>query len=287
MRGVWMKIYISIDLEGLPGISSLLQVAPGLSLYNDAREIMTWVVNVLAKELRKGGADEITVADSHGYMANIRYLDIEERVKFIQGYPRPFSMVIGLEKGYDGVMFVGYHAAAGTREGFLDHTYSSRVIYKVYVNEVQASEYLLNALYAGQYGVPVILVAGDERLREEVERFTPHAVFIGLKKGLGRIAAEYYSKDVIEKELREGVKEALRRLKEGELKPLKFDHYDLKIELREAIYADMAQIIPGMRRVDAYTLEYKAKDAKEALGIVELIAWVGNAGAYLVQSMYR
>ncbi len=282
-----MKIYVSIDLEGLPGISSLSQVAPGLPLYKDARDVMTWITKLVSREFIKNGADEVAIADSHAFMANVRYLDIGGKVKFIQGYPRPFSMVIGIENGYDAAAFIGYHAAAGTKEGFLDHTYSSRTIYRVFVNGIQASEYLLNALYAGHFRVPVALVAGDEALRKEVERFTPWAVFIGLKKGLARIAAEYYSKDVIEKLIEKGVEEAVKKIKDGEPKPLKFDKYNIKIELREATYADMVQIVPKARRVDAYTIEYEASDAKEALAFVELVAWIGSAGAYLVQSMYR
>ena len=281
-----LKVYISIDLEGLPGISTLSQVAPGLPLYSDAREIMTWVAKLFAEELLKDGVEEVAIADSHAFMANVKYMDIDGNVKFIQGYPRPFSMVIGAE-GYDLAMFVGYHSAAGTKEGFLDHTYSSRTIYRVYVNGVQASEFLLNALYLGELGIPVGLVAGDARLEPEVRQHAPWAVFVELKKGLARVASEYYSRNVIEERVRNGVKEALKRAKEGSLRPLTFDRYDLRVELREAVYADMAQIIPGARRVDAYTIEYSAKSAKEALAVVELIAWIGSAGAYLIQSMYR
>ena len=280
-----MKVYISIDLEGLPGISSLSQVAPGLPLYEDARNIMTWIVNVASKELKDNGVNEITVADSHAFMNNIKYLDVEEDIKLIQGYPRPFSMVIGLEEGYDAVMFLGYHAAAGTPGGFLDHTYSSRTIYRLYVNDVQASEYLLNALYAGELGIPVALVAGDERLEEQVKKYTPEAIFIPLKKGYARIAAEYMTKKVIEKELRNGIKKAVKKMKEGSLKPLTFNKYEIKIELREAVYADMVQIVPGVKRLDAYTIEYVAKSAKEALAFTELVAWIGSAGAYMIRSM--
>jgi len=280
-----MKVYISIDLEGLPGISSLSQVAPGLPLYEDARNIMTWIVNVASKELKENGVNEITVADSHAFMNNIKYLDVEEDIKLIQGYPRPFSMVIGLEESYDAVMFLGYHAAAGTLGGFLDHTYSSRTIYRLYVNNIQASEYLLNALYAGELGIPVALVAGDERLEDQVKKYTPEAVFVPLNKGHARIAAEYMTKKIAEEKLKNGIKEAVKKIKERSLKPLTFDKYDIKIELREAVYADMVQIVPGTKRLDAYTVEYKAKSAKEALAFTELVAWIGSAGTYMIRSM--
>ncbi|MET1101630.1 MAG: M55 family metallopeptidase [Pyrodictiaceae archaeon] len=282
-----MKAYVSIDLEGLPGVSSLMQVAPSLPLYSDARRVMTWAANTVSKLLKENGFDRIVVADSHAYMANISYMDINVPIELIQGYPRPYSMVIGIEEGFDAAFFIGYHAAAGTLRGFLDHTYSSRVLYRVFVDGKQASEYLLNAYYAGYYGVPVALVAGDDHLRIEVEEYTPWAVFVPLKKGLSRISARYPSLGEAEKLLAEGVKEAARRLKNGELKPLKPKPLNIKVELREVIYADMAQLIPGSRRLDAYTIEYDAKNPIDALGFIELVAWVGLAGHMLVQSMYK
>lgn len=278
-----MKAYVSIDLEGLPGISGISQVVPKNSLYNDARRIMTWMTNVVSRQLLREGFEHVTVADSHGYMGNIDYMEVGEKVELIQGYPRPYSMMIGVDEGYDAILMIGYHTRAGTVKGFLDHTYSSTTIHRVYVNGVPASEYYLNTLYAGYYGVPVILVAGDEYLKEEVERHTPWAVFVPLKKGYSRLSAKYPSRDIVEKKLAEGIKEATRRLKQGEAKPLKLGETSLRIELKNTLFADMAQLIPGIRRVDAYTLEYKAKNPVEAISIVEIIAWIGLAGYSILE----
>jgi D-amino peptidase len=247
---------------------------------------MTWIVNIVGEELRRLGVEEVTVADSHAYMGNIEYMGVEAPVRLLQGYPRPYSMVLGLEEGYDAAMFIGYHAAAGTLGGFLDHTYSSRVIYRIHVNGVQASEYLLNAMYAGEHNVPVILVAGDEALKVQVEKHTPWAVFLPLKRGRARLAAEYESKTVIEQKLRRAVHEALSRLERGEAKPLKPpERLKVRVELREAIYADMVSVLPCIRRLDAYTVEFEAQTAKEALGLVEAIAWIGYAGACMIERM--
>lgn len=278
-----MKAYVSIDLEGLPGISGISQVAPKASLYSDARKVMTWITNVVSRQLLREGFEYVTVADSHGYMGNIDYMEVTEKVELIQGYPRPYSMMIGIDEGYDAALMIGYHARAGTVKGFLDHTYSSATIHRIYVNGVAASEYYLNTLYAGYYNVPVILVAGDEHLREEVEKHTPWAVFVPLKKGYSRLSAKYPSRDIIEKKLAEGIREASRRLKRGEAKPLKLGELTLRIELKNPLFVDMAQLIPGIKRIDAYTLEYKARDPVEAMSIVEIIAWIGLAGSSILE----
>ena len=278
-----MKAYVSVDLEGLPGISTVSQIAPRYVLYKDARRIMTWITNIVSRQLLHEGFEHVTIADSHGYMGNIDYMEVTEKVELIQGYPRPYSMMIGVDEGYDAVLMIGYHARAGTLKGFLDHTYSSTTIHRIYINNVAVSEYYLNTLYAGHYGVPVILVAGDEHLREEVEKHTPWAIFIPLKKGYSRLSAKYSSRDIIEKKLAEGIREACRRLKRGEAKPLKLGELTLKIELKNPLFADMAQLIPGVKRIDAYTLEYKAKDPVEAMSIVEIIAWIGLAGYSILE----
>ncbi len=282
-----MKAYISIDLEGLPGISSLSQVSPGLSLYPDARKIMTWMARVFSKALLENGFEEVVISDSHGFMANIDYMEVDGRVSLIQGYPRPYSMVLGVEET-DAALFVGYHPAAGTIRGFLDHTYSSKSIQRVYINGEAASEFYLNALYAGSYNIPIILVAGDSSLEKEVERLSPETVFVELKRGLSRNSAYYPSKTILEEKVFSAVKEAVKKYREGAISPVKLDApINVKVELRGTTYADMAELIPGAKRVDAYTLYYEAKDGVDVLKFIELVAWIGAGASYLIQAIYK
>ncbi len=285
VEGKRYTIYLSVDLEGLPGISGLSQVAPGYSLYNDAREIMTWAVNVFSDAFLSNGATEVLVADSHGYMNNLEYMKLIEGTRILQGYPRPYSMVLGVEEA-DAAAFVGYHSAAGTLGGFLDHTYSSRTIYRVFLNGRHTSEFLLNALYAGENGVPIILVAGDEALEREVKELAPWIVFVPLKKGVARLSAWYEDRPRVESRIWKSVQEAMERLERGEARLLTIESpLNLRIELRDALYADMAQLIPGARRVSAYTIEYTADKPSEALAFVELVAWIGGSANALVQGM--
>ena len=279
-----MKAYVSIDLEGLPGISSISQVAPRYPLYQDAREIMTRVARVVAESLLKNGFREVVIADSHGFMANIIPWKMPRRVKLLQGYPRPYSMVIGLEKGFEAAIFIGYHAAAGTVNAFLDHTYSSSVIHRIWVNDVLASEYYVNALYASYYNVPLILVAGDKHLEPDVRKHTPWAVFITLKEGVSRTSAIYDSIEEIEEELKKAIREACDKLRRKQMKTMDLpDKYILRIELKNQVYADMLHVVPGIKRIDAYTIEYEAKTPVEVLGIIEAAAWIGAGGAYILE----
>ncbi len=270
------KAYISIDIEGLPGIASTTMLIPGNTQYSRGSKIMTIIGVETAKQLLSNGFEYVVLADSHGYMTNIDYLEIPRNVSLIQGFPRPISMLTGLDGSYDAALFIGYHAAASTPHGFLSHTMSGRVFAEVRINDRRASEYLLNALVAGEMGVPVILVAGDKHLEEEVREYTPWAVFVPFKRGITRYAAEYPSLEDVLDRLRRGVQVAVNRLKRGEPKPLFLEKpYRVEVVVREELIADLLETMEPYRRVDAYRLVFEANSAEKALRIIELSAFIG------------
>jgi len=203
-------------------------------------------VDSVAEELYKCGFEHVVIADSHGYVTNVIYAELKTSAWLLQGFPRPFSMVHGLEKGrYDAAFFIGYHAPAGLSEAYLSHTMSSSTIQRVYVNGELASEYYLNALYAGEYDVPVVMVAGDEALREHVEKHTPWAVFVPLKKGVAWSASLNPPLHEVVQKLREGVREAWSVLKSGKACPLKLANgAEVLIEVKREIVAELASLIP-------------------------------------------
>ncbi len=268
-----MKAFISIDIEGLPGISSTTMLGPKLSQFQLGSKIMTIIAKKAAEKLLRLGFDRVIIADSHGAMTNINYLEMPEKTTLIQGYPRPYSMLAGLDRDTDAAFFIGYHAAAGTKHGVLDHTMSGRSFAMIKVNGRRASEYLLNALYAGEYNVPVVLVAGDETLREEIETYTPWAVFVPFKKGYSRYAGGFDSMPEVLARLEEGLEKAAETIKEGRAKPLKLSRpYRVEVIVRDPLIADVAEQLPFITRRDAYTLEFSVDNGIDLVGIIEVLA---------------
>ncbi len=268
-----MKAFISIDLEGMPFV-----VIPGHlglkgSLYKEAREIATNVTLPVAEELHNNGFEEVVIADSHGPMVNLLVDNLPEYIELVRGYPRPVSMVAGVED-CDVAMFLGYHARAGTAYATFDHTYSGRAIHRVIVNGEEASEFLLNAYVAGDSKIPVILVAGDLRLLEDdVRQHAPWAERVVLKKSLGRGAARSYGMGRIEKELRNGVKQALATFKQNKAKPLiAKPPVEMQVTFNSTYFADAAELLPIVKRVSGLDIEYTAKNMVEAYKIFELLS---------------
>jgi D-amino peptidase len=268
-----LKAYVSVDLEGLPGVVSGTMLSPWSSQFSRASKVMTRVVNAVADELFKSGFSEVVVADSHGLMTNIDYTELDGRVAVLQGYPRPYSMITMLDSGFSAVFYVGYHTAAGTVHGVFDHTYSGRAFAEIRINGVRVSEYLVNSLCAGELGVPVAYLAGDEYLKAEVEKYTPWVVFTPLKRGVSRYAALFYGLDRVLEALRRDVNLAAERVKRGEVKTLVWSK-PLRVELvlRDSLVADVLE--EKFKRLDAYTLYFEAESARDALATIELVAVV-------------
>ncbi|MEM3700754.1 MAG: M55 family metallopeptidase [Candidatus Bathyarchaeia archaeon] len=281
-----MKAFISVDMEGMPYV-----VIPGHlgikgTLYSEARKVATKVMLTVAEELNKNGFDEIVVADSHGPMVNLLVEDLPEYVELVRGYPRPASMVAGVE-GCDIALFLGYHAKFGTSKSTFDHTYSGGSINKVKVNGVEVSEFLLNAYAAGDFKVPVVLVAGEAQLlKDDVRKYAPWAETVALKHSLSRLSARSFSLARIEKELREATKRAATNFKQKNVKPLTAERpVKMEITFLTSHFADAAELLPIIKRVDGLNVEYTATNIIEAYKIFELLVLAASGISALLQNV--
>jgi len=269
---VSMKAFISVDMEGMPYI-----VIPGHlnlkgSLYEEARKIATRVTLTVTEELYRNGFDKVVIADSHGPMVNIMIDDLPEYVEIIRGYPRPTSMVAGVE-GCDAALFLGYHAKFGTMRSTFDHTYFGGVVNKFTVNSVVVSEFLMNAYVAGELGVPVIMVAGEAQLlKDDVAKYAPWAQCVALKESLSRVSARSPGMARIEKELRHAVKRAAIDSKQRKTKLLVAKKpVKLGITFLSSQFADAAELLPIVNRTDGLNIEYAASNMVEGYKTFELL----------------
>jgi len=280
-----MKAFISVDLEGMPYI-----VIPGHlnlkgPLYEEARRIATKISLITADELNKNGFDKVIIADSHGPMVNLLIDDLPEYVEIVRGFPRPLSMVSGVE-GCKTAMFLGYHAKFGTAKSTFDHTYSGATINRVEVNEVPASEFLLNAYVAGELGVPVALVAGEAQLLDDdVKKIAPWAETVALKTSMSRLSAKSPSMVSIEKDLRIAVRKAVagqKRVKSELLiakKPVR-----MAINFLASQFADAAQLLPSIKRIDGLKVEYTTKSMADAYKTLELLVLASTGMQAIMES---
>jgi D-amino peptidase len=135
-----MKILIAVDMEGITGVTTWDQVTPGHVEYGRFRKLMTQDVNAAVRGAYESGADEVIVADGHWNASNILIEEIDPRAKLNCGSPSPFSMMEGIDESVDAVFFIGYHARNGSPYAILDHTWSSRAVANVWLNDILTGE---------------------------------------------------------------------------------------------------------------------------------------------------
>lgn len=240
-----MKVLISADMEGITGVVSNDQVSRNGKDYDRARLLMTHEVNAAIRGALAGGATEVIVNDSHGTMRNIILEELHPEAQLITGSPKPLSMMQGVDEGVDCAFFVGYHARKGTSYASLDHTYSGEYVMRYLVNGVEYGETGQNALIAGAYGVPVVLVTGDLPTTLEAQNLLGNIETVAVKAGYGRHAAKTLHPTKAHALIEAAAKRAVERV--SEFKPFNVPGpYTLDVELSDCSKADMAVLIPGV-----------------------------------------
>jgi D-amino peptidase len=205
-----IKIFIETDLEGVSGVYKFSQTREKGTTENiEACEYFMGDLAAVVSGLRDGGATEIIVIDGHGNQAMIPHL-MAPGAKYITGKPRPEGNRWSLDKTYSGIVMFGFHAMNGTPDGVLCHTQSSMSENKYWYNGVESGELAQTASVAGYFGVPPILVTGDEATCREARKFFGDGVVtVATKQGLAREAAVLYPFEETRKALYEGAKKAV------------------------------------------------------------------------------
>ncbi len=244
-----MKVYLSVDLEGIGGVSHTAPTERDDSGYAAAVALMVGEANAAIEGAFAGGAAEVLVNDSHGQMFNLTPEDLDARAVLLQGQ-KPWSMVAGAGPGagFEVALFVGYHTRAGHPTGTIAHTYSFAPTLTTLQGR-PVGEAGINALALSAWGVPVGLIAGDDQLALETEAWFPWAERVVVKTAVGRRAAASVHPTVARERVRAGAERAVKRARAGELElPDLGRPIVLEAEYRHALEADYAAIVPGVER---------------------------------------
>ena len=245
-----MKILIATDMEGITGVTTWDHVTPGHAEYARFRKLMTQDINAAVRGAMDAGADEVIIADGHWNGSNILVEELDSRARLNTGSPSPFSMMQGIDESVDGVMFVGYHARNGTPNAILDHTWSSRTVANVWLNNILTGEYGLNAAVAGHFGVPVIMVSGDQTACAQVVELLGDIEMAVVKHATSRFAADCLTPQTSQELICLAAERAVGRLTEGDMpNPFELDApVRVTVEFFTSDMADRAMRIPFTER---------------------------------------
>ena len=276
-----MKIFISTDMEGIGGLSSWNEMTgPAHEAYCSSllKQELTWIIDELFRLTEHDEQlhiDEICICDSHSRGENLTYASFgDARITHIKGYPRHSYMMEGLDETFDAVFLVGYHAMIGSLNGMMDHSYSASCIYSIRIQGQSVGEVEINAFYAGQFGIPIGLISGDDILEKQLQTFMT-VPYVRTKEGLGRFTGKMYAPELLKKSFEEQVGNFFAKRKSLVVKHLE-GPIELEVDLTSTVVADAVSIVPGINRLSGRTISYTSQNYDDVFHMILTIAMLGG-----------
>lgn len=267
-----MKILISADMEGATGVTWPADVLPGTPQWERCRPMFTSDVNAAIAGFFDAGADEVLVNEAHWTMRNLLLEKLDDRAQMLTGRHKSLSMVEGVQHGdVDGIAFIGYHAGAGD-EGVLAHTYLANSITGVWADGVRASEGLLNSLVVAEYGVPVVLVTGDDCAVEDAKGYAPEAEGVAVKDHVSRYAAVCRTPARTAADIKAAAERAAALANRAA--PQAPEPHTVELEFDAEHLTGAATVVPGVERTGERRVAYTSPSAYEAIRCFKAVTTV-------------
>jgi D-amino peptidase len=265
-----LKVYLSVDMEGVAGTVTGDQLGPTGFEYERFRGFMTNEALAAIEGARAAGATEFLVSDSHGNGENLLIERFPKDVQIVRSWPRPLAMMQGIDDSFDAVIFIGYHSSTTNSEGVRAHTMSSANFADVRVNGLSVPEAGLNAAVAGHFNVPVVMISGDDAIVKEAQGLLGPIEGAVVKWSYGFHSARTLTPESSCDLIREEAKKAISRLKEW--KPYRVKS-PVTLDLRFKNYrpSEVLAYLPIVERTDAHSIRFHGKDILEVVRFVEFV----------------
>ena len=257
-----LKIYISADMEGVVGVVTGEQLGPDGFEYQRFREFMTGEVNAAIDAARAAGATEFLISDSHGNGQNLLIEQLPNDIMVVRSWPRPLGMMEGIDESFDGVIFIGYHASAANTRGVRAHTMSSANVTDIRLNGKSMSEGSINAAIAGHFGVPVIMVSGDDIAVAETQVIVGDMEGAVVKWAKGFHSAQTMTPEAGYEVIRTRTNAAVSRIEDFEAYELETP-IELELSLKHYRPVELLSYLPNVEKVNSHTVKFVGDDILE------------------------
>ena len=265
-----LKVYISVDMEGIAGVVTADQLLPSGFEYERFRRFMTDEAVAAAKAAIAAGAAEVLVSDSHGNGENLLIESFPKQVRLVRSWPRHGGMMAGLDSSFAAALFVGYHASTTNARGVRAHSFSSATFTRVALNGKPITEAEFNAAYAGDLAVPVIFVSGDDAAIAEIKAALGDLESVVTKRTLGFHSADSLVPAAAVEQIYAGVTNAMTR--RAERRPYHITHpVTLEVSFKNYMPAEMLTYLHAVERVDSHTIRFKGRDMAEVSDFLDFI----------------
>jgi D-amino peptidase len=262
-----LKVYISVDMEGVAGVVTADQLIPGGFEYERFRRFMTDEAVAAVRGAQAAGATEVVVSDSHGNGESLMIELFPKDVHLVRSWPRHGEMMAGLDSTFAAALFVGYHASTTNPQGVRAHTISSAHFTRVALNGTPVTEAELNAAYAGAIGVPVVFISGDDVAIKEVTGRLGAMESVVTKKSLGFHSAESLTPAAASEKIYQGALSAVAH--RDQRKPYVVSTpVTLDISFKNYTSAEILAYLHSVQRTDAHSIRFVGKDMAEIMDFI-------------------
>ena len=254
-----LKVYISADMEGVVGAVTGDQLGPDGFEYSRFRTFLTNEVNSAIEAAKEAGATQILVSDSHGNGENLLIENLPEDIQLVRSWPRPLGMMQGIDESFDAAIFIGYHSSTTNVAGVRAHTFSSANLTAVRLNGIPMPEAGVNAAIAGHFGVPVVMISGDDAIIKEAQDLIGPMEGAVVKENYGFHSAKTIMPARSYQLIAEKVSAALSRLDTFEPYRLELP-VNVEVSFKNYMPAEILSYLDEIERVDAHTIRFIGKD---------------------------
>ncbi len=268
-----MKVFISVDIEGVVGVLSQFHTTREGDDYSQARLRMTREASAAVAGCLDAGATEVIVNDSHGTMTNLVLEEMHPAAKVVYGSTKLLCMVEGIDRDCAAAMFIGYHTPAGVA-GQLSHTLAGNLFYEIRMHGRVCSEFDINSAVAGELGVPSVFICGDDRLEAFIKARYPQVHTLAVKEYRGRSSSMAAHPTVVQEQIRAAAAKALAA--RNKIKPVKVKNPVVEVDFFNEISTDYCATIPTVEKIGDRTVRFRTKTATEAHALLVLMMRVAR-----------
>lgn len=267
-----LKVYISADMEGITGVASADQLGPASFEYAQARQWMTADVLAAIQGAREAGATEFVISDSHG---NGQSLLIDRfpndiPITVVRSFPRPLGMMEGLDSTFAAAIFIGYHASTSSLTGVRAHTISSALLTRIAINGTSMSEAGINAAIAAQFGVPVVMISGDDQIVAETKQRLGPIEGAAVKRAIGFHSAATMTPEAGQALIRQHAKTAIAR--RSEMRPYAMTKpLTLEVSFKNYRPVELLGYLSNVQRIDSHTVRYVGRNMLDVSKFIEFV----------------
>ena len=267
-----MRVLISVDMEGLTGVTCPEDCEYGATRWESARQLMMGDVNAAVEGFFDAGASEVVVNDAHSSKRNLILSELDPRASAIIGTHKQWGMLQGIADT-DVVAFVGYHTGAG-HQGILAHTYIGETIRDVHINGVSSSEGRMNGLVAGEFDVPVVLVTGDDLTCFDAATYAPEAKLVAVKYCIDRYTARCLTPSVTAARITDAARDSLALVTAPMALAGPFT-YEVFFDAANPVMASTA--VPGVEATSETSVDFTLPTMREAIRCFKAVSTMASA----------